>query len=145
MAWLQQRFQFLDSIYRTTLNIQDDYTWKRIRYNRTNSPLLPANIRGLIIGKSNSIILFQQDAKNLNHIHADHYDDAVSIGEFKRLCKDVWNGAGNHNFVTIDLISGKMNGKYQIWIASTNRRMYKKSIKLIIGIRCLVREYSREI
>ena len=62
----------------------------------------------------------------------------MSIGEFKRFCKDVWNGAGNYNFVTIDLTSGKMNGKYQIWIASTYRRVYKESIKLIIGIRCLV-------
>ena len=47
------------------MNIQDDYARKRIRYNRTNSPLLPANIRGLIIGKSNYIILFPQDAKTL--------------------------------------------------------------------------------
>ena len=43
----------------------------------------------------------------------DHCDDDMSIGEFKRFRNDVWNGAGNHNCVTIDLTSGKMNGKYR--------------------------------
>ena len=45
------------------------------------------------------------------HIHADHYDDDMSLLEFKDYCRKVWNEA-NHNFVTIDLTSGKLNGFY---------------------------------
>ena len=59
----------------------------------------------------NLIILFPQDSKNINHIHADHCDDML-IGEFKRFSKDGWS-VDNHNFVTINLTSGKMNGNYQ--------------------------------
>ena len=37
------------------MNINETYSWKTIGKNsRQNSPLLPKNIRGLIIGKSNS-------------------------------------------------------------------------------------------
>ena len=34
------------------MNIRDHYSWKNIT-KRENNPLLPQNIRGLIIGKSN--------------------------------------------------------------------------------------------
>ena len=46
------------------------------------------------------------------HIHADHCGDDMSLQEFKDYCRKVWNGA-NHNFVTIDLTSGKMNEQYR--------------------------------
>ena len=46
------------------------------------------------------------------HIHADNCDDDMSLQEFKDYCRKVWNGA-NHNFVTIDLTSGRMIGKYR--------------------------------
>ena len=61
---------------------------------------------------TNFIILFPQDAKNLMHIHADHCDDDMSLQEFKDYCRKVWTEA-NHAFVTIDLTSGKLNGKYR--------------------------------
>ena len=35
------------------MNISDAYTWKTHECKRDNNPLLPSNIRGLIIGKSN--------------------------------------------------------------------------------------------
>ena len=36
------------------MNIKDDCTWRSNgRHNRTNNPLLPANVRAIIIGKSN--------------------------------------------------------------------------------------------
>ena len=62
--------------------------------------------------KANFIILFPQDAKNLLHIHDDHCDNNMSLQEFKDYCRKVWNEA-NHNFVTIDLTSGKLNVKYR--------------------------------
>ena len=58
----------------------------------------------------NFIVLFPQDTKNLNHIHADHCSD-ITKDEFKDFCKKVW--MIKHNFVTIDLTSRKMNGKYR--------------------------------
>ena len=60
---------------------------------------------------SNFIILFPQDAKNLTHIYADHCDDDMSIDEFKTFCRKTWSI--QHNFVTIDLTSTSMNGKYR--------------------------------
>ena len=35
------------------MNVKDDYTWRSNGHNRTNNPLLPGNVRVLIIGKSN--------------------------------------------------------------------------------------------
>ena len=34
------------------------------------------------------------------------------IDEFKTFCRSVW-GAAKHNFVTIDLTSDRLNGKYR--------------------------------
>ena len=36
----------------------------------------------------------------------------MSIEEFKKFCRRVWDTA-KHNFVTIDLTTEKMNGKYR--------------------------------
>ena len=53
------------------------------------------------------------------HIHADHCDDDMSLMEFKTFCQNVWNDA-KHNFVTIDLTNGRLNGKYRKnWTGST--------------------------
>ena len=60
---------------------------------------------------SNFIILFPQDAKNLTHIHAYHCAYDISLLEFKQFCHGVWSE--KHNFVTIDLTSTPMNGKYR--------------------------------
>ena len=59
---------------------------------------------------SNFIILFPQDAKNLHHIYADHCEGDMSLEEFKRFCRTVWED-GLHQFVTIDLTSKKLEGK----------------------------------
>ena len=66
--------------------------------------------RHTIRENANFIILFPQDAKNLGHIHADHCSD-ITKDEFKELCSKTW--AIKHNFVTIDLTSSKLNGKYR--------------------------------
>ena len=46
------------------------------------------------------------------HIHADHCNDDMSLKEFKAFCRKVWDSS-KHNFVTIDLTSEKLNGKYR--------------------------------
>ena len=61
---------------------------------------------------SNFIILFSQDAKNLQHIYADHCEGDMNLDEFKRFCRTVWED-GPHQFVTIDLTSKKLEGKYR--------------------------------
>ena len=61
---------------------------------------------------ANFIVLFPQDVKNLQHIYADHCDGDMSLIEFKRFCRTVWE-SGPHQFVTIDLTSGKLSGKYR--------------------------------
>ena len=67
--------------------------------------------RQTIKENSNLIILIIQDMKNLRHIHADNFNN-VSIDEFKSPCKHVWTGK-KYNFVTINLTSSIMNGKYR--------------------------------
>ena len=91
--------------------------------------------RQTISENSNFIILFPQDAKTLMHIHADH-----SLQEFKDYCRKVWNEA-NHNYVTTDLTSGKLNGKYRKNLDSTCKHLSipppavtRNSIKLRIKL-----------
>ena len=67
--------------------------------------------RQTIRENANFIILFPQDNRNLNFIHADHCSD-ISIQEFKDFCQKVWT-SHHHNFVVIDLTSQAMNGKYR--------------------------------
>ena len=59
---------------------------------------------------SNFFMLFQQDAKNLNHIHTDHCSD-ISFEEFRHFCQEVLDQP--HSFVTIDLTSRLEYGKYR--------------------------------
>ena len=56
--------------------------------------------RQTIRENSNLIILFPQNSKNLNHIHAD-YCSEISIEQFKNFCNLVWSK--KYNFVTLDL------------------------------------------
>ena len=59
---------------------------------------------------TNFIILFQQDVKNLTHIHADHWTNDISLSEFKHFCDGVWSE--KHNVITIDLTSTPIKEKY---------------------------------
>ena len=67
-------------------------------YISQNYFLLP---RRTIRENSNFIILFPQDMKNLNHIHADHCSDDMTLDEFKRFCGTVWKSEG-YNSVVIE-------------------------------------------
>ena len=90
--------------------------YTRGRHNNCDTFYISQNYfrlpRQTIRENTNFIILFPQDAKNLMHIHANHCDDDISLQEFKYYCRKVWIDA-NHNLLTIDLASGKLNGKYR--------------------------------
>ena len=58
------------------MNVSNLFSWKNRLQKRTNSPLLPANVRGLIIGKSNCgkttlllNLLLQADWLDYNHLY----------------------------------------------------------------------------
>ena len=104
----------LDDCFLTNQNKAESY-YTRGRHNNCDTLYISQNYfrlnRQTVRENSNFIILFPQDAKNLNHIHADHCSD-ITNEEFKDFCKKVW-AEKKFNFVTIDLTSGKLNGKYR--------------------------------
>ena len=59
---------------------------------------------------SNIIILYPQNSKSVLHIYQDHCTD-LPFEEFKSLCNYIWTN--EFNFLTIDLTSSLMNGKYR--------------------------------
>ena len=59
---------------------------------------------------SNLIILFEQNAKSVQHIYQDHCTD-IPFEEFKALCQHIWSV--KYDFLTIDLSSGILEGKYR--------------------------------
>lgn len=70
--------------------------------------------RQTIRENANFIILFPQDVKNLNHIYTDHCSFDMPLDEFKEFCHGVWEEKNStHNFVTLDLSSAKLNGRYR--------------------------------
>lgn len=66
--------------------------------------------RNSIRENSNLIILFPQNSKSISHIYRDHCTD-IPFDEFKNFCDIVWSE--KYNFVTIDLTSSRLNGKYR--------------------------------
>ena len=66
--------------------------------------------RQTIRENANFICLFSQDLKNVNHIYNDHVSCEMPKGEFRNLCKTVWEKP--HGFVVIGLSSKKNGGKY---------------------------------
>ena len=88
--------------------------WTRGRHVNFNCWYLAQNYfrlpRTTIRENSNVIILFRQDSKNLQHIHADHCTD-ISLQQFKAFCNQVW--ATKHQFVTIVLDLPTNSGKYR--------------------------------
>jgi hypothetical protein len=105
----------LDDCFLGKQNKAEAY-YTRGRHNNCDTLYISQNYfrlpRQTIRENSNFIILFPQDAKNLNHIYLDHCSsDGISKDEFKEFCKKVWKT--KHNFVTIDLTSRAANGKYR--------------------------------
>ena len=111
----EKNLLILDDCYLGKQNTAESY-YSRGRHNNCDTLYISQNYfrlpRQTIRENANIIILFPQDAKNLNHIYADHCSSDMSIKEFKEFCKTVW-ALETHNFVTIDLTSSKNNGKYR--------------------------------
>ena len=99
---MQKNLLLLDDCF---LGKQNKAYYTRGRHNNFSLP------RHTVRENSNFIILFPQDVRNLTHIHADHCASDISVSEFKQFCHGVWSDA--HSFVTIDLMSIPMNGKYR--------------------------------
>ena len=103
----------LDDCFLGKQNKAEAY-YTRGRHNNCDTIFLSQNYfrlpRQTIRENCNFIMLFQQDTKNINHIHADHCSD-IPLGEFRDFCKQVWKT--KHAFVTIDLTSNIDNGKYR--------------------------------
>ena len=78
------------------MNISDNYCWKSTK-KRHNSPLLPSNIRGLIIGKSNSgktvlllNLLLQECWLDYDHLYI--YGNSLHQKEYQVLQKGFQEG-----------------------------------------------------
>ena len=103
----------LDDCFLGKQNKAEAY-YTRGRHNNCDTIFLSQNYfrlpRQTIRENCNFLMLFQQDTKNISHIHADHCSD-IPLEEFKDFCKQVWKT--KHAFVTIDLTSNIDNGKYR--------------------------------
>ena len=110
----EKNLLILDDCFLGRQNKAEAY-YSRGRHNNCDTIYISQNYfrlpRQTIRENSNLIILFPQDAKNLNHIYADHCAHDISKDEFREFCKKVWKQ--KHNFITIDLTSTSMNGKYR--------------------------------
>ena len=104
----------LDDCFLGKQNKAEAY-YSRGRHNNCDTIYISQNYfrlpRQTIRENSNLIILFPQDSKNLNHIYADHCTADISMNEFKAFCKNVWSN--QHDFITLDLTSTSMDGKYR--------------------------------
>ena len=111
----EKNLLILDDCFLGPQNKAEAY-YTRGRHNNCDTFYISQNYfrlpRQTIRENANFIVLFSQDAKNLMHIHADHCDDDMSLKEFKLFCRGIWQ-EDSHNFVTIDLSSDKLNGKYR--------------------------------
>ena len=111
----EKNLLILDDCFLGPQNKAESY-YTRGRHNNCDTLYISQNYfrlpRQTIRENSNFIILFPQDVRNLNHIHADHCSTDISINEFKDFCNTVWKG-NKYNFVTIDLTSQPLSGKYR--------------------------------
>ena len=104
---MQKNLLLLDDCFPGKQNKAEAYYTRR----RHNNCDMITSYRNTIRENSNYIILFPQGTENLTYIHADHCANDISLLEFKQFCHEVCSE--KHNFVTIDLTSTPMNGKYR--------------------------------
>ena len=102
-----------DDIMLEKQNKCEDY-YTRGRHNNVDCFYISQNYtklpRHTIRENSNLFILFPQDNITLDHFYRDHCSD-IDKNEFKYLCNETWDEP--YNFVTIDLSSNKLNGRYR--------------------------------
>ena len=78
------------------MDIRNDYSWRNGGVKRENSPLLPQNIRGLIVGKSNCgkttflNLLLQPDWLDYNHLYV--FGKSLHQQEYRILKKGLEEG-----------------------------------------------------
>ena len=88
--------------------------YSRGRHNNCDSIYISQNYfkleRGSVRENSNFIILFPQNSKSVQHIYQDHCTD-LPFDEFRDLCREIWGT--KYSFLTIDLTSNLLNGKYR--------------------------------
>ena len=105
----------LDDIMLGPQNKAEAY-YTRGRPNNVDTIYIAQNFfrlpRQTVRENANLMMLFNQDAKNLNHIYQDHCTD-ITFDEFSNFCNNVWK-QGEHNFVTINLSRrSAQDGKYR--------------------------------
>ena len=88
------------------MDISRDFSWKHGKTKRMNSPLLPNNIRGLIIGKSNCgkttlllNLLLQPNWLDYNHLYV--FGNTLHQLEYQILKKAFDNGLSKHQIANI--------------------------------------------
>ena len=94
------------------MNISGDFSWKVGVKNRMNSPLLPNNIRGLIIGKSNSgkttlllNLLLQPNWLDYDHLYA--FGNTLHQQEYQIIKKGFETGLSKHQIANISIFSNE--------------------------------------
>ena len=111
---MKKNLLLLDDCFLGKQNKAEAY-YTRGRRNNCDTIYIAQNYfrlpRHTVRENSNFVILFSQDVKNLTHIHADHCASDISLAEVKQFSHGVWNDA--HTFVTIDLTSMPIDGKYR--------------------------------
>lgn len=65
----------------------------------------------LIRDNINFLILFKQDALNINHVFQDHVSGDMNLEKFKNICSKCWDEP--HGFLVIDKDSGLNEGRYR--------------------------------
>ena len=87
------------------MNISENFSWQQRMLKRENSPLLPSNIRALIIGKSSCgkttlllNLLLQPNWLDYNHLYV--FGNTLHQQEYQILKKAFESGLGNSKFVT---------------------------------------------
>ena len=109
----RKNLMVFDDLMLSKQNKCEDY-YVRGRHNNVDCFYLCQNYfklpRQTIRENANFICLFRQDARNLDHIHRDYCTD-LTMEQFRSLCDRCW--AEPHGFVTIDLTSPKVDGRYR--------------------------------
>ena len=103
----------LDDCYLGKQNKAGAY-YSRGRHSNCDSLYISQNYfalpRNSVRENSNIIFLYPQNSKSVQHIYQDHCTD-LPFDEFTTLCRDIWKT--KYNFLTIDLSSSILNGKYR--------------------------------
>ena len=128
----EKNLLILDDCFLGKQNKAEAY-YTRGRHNNCDTLYISQNYfrlpRQTVRENANFIILFPQDARNLNHIYADHCSsDGISREEFKEFCHKVWT-SGKHD---------RLNESKNEWKVPKELRLFLFSILISITVCLLV-------